>query len=97
MCKNDSMCVGGECVPRCDMEWVEEENCWCKDHTAVCKEGQVCQEMEGECRDVVKCEDPRTVSGWRNMNLHVSEEDFIEDRNYTFYCAEKLFVEDFVR
>ena len=81
------------------MKRVQEEDCWCNDSTAVCEEGQVCEEMDGVCRDVVKCEDPRTGRGWKEMNLVVVEEyeDFIEDTNYTFNCDENMFVEDYVR
>ena len=32
VCKNDSMCVEGECVPRCHpVNLVQKVDCWCKD------------------------------------------------------------------
>ena len=100
VCKNDSMCLGEECVVRCDIkDFGQREKCWCKDHTAVCEAGQVCEEEDGKCRDIVRCQDPQKGRKWKKMNLDGMEdyEDFIEGRNYTFTCAEKFFIEDYVR
>ena len=98
-CRNDSMCVGDRCVVRCDSKkFMQKEDCWCKADTAVCEAGQVCEEEQGVCRDVVLCEDPRTVDDWEEMNLGVEEgiEDFIEDTNYTFSCHSNFYLEDYV-
>ena len=64
----------------------------------MCDAGQACEEKEGVCRDIVRCEDPRTDKMWKDSNLEVADtEDFIEDGNYTFTCANKFFVDDYVR
>ena len=102
VCKNDSMCVEteGECVARCEAEdFVQAEDCWCATHTAVCEAGQVCEEEEEKCRDIVMCKDPRTSPEWEKMNLDGvgDHKEFIEDRNYTFTCADNFFIEDYVR
>ena len=78
---------------------MQQDVCWCKDHTAVCEAGQVCEGEYGKCRDIVRCQDPQKGRKWKKMNLDGMEdyEDFIEGRNYTFTCAEKFFIEDYVR
>ena len=93
------MCVEDRCVVRCNSkDFMQKEDCWCKADTAVCKAGQVCEEEEVRCRDIVKCEDPRTMDDWGAKNLTVAEgiTDFIEDTNYTFTCLKDFYLEDYV-
>ena len=93
------MCVEDRCVVRCDSkDFVQKEECWCTADTAVCAAGQVCEEELEKCRDIVKCEDPRTMDNWEEMNLTVTEgiTDFIEDTNYTFSCLKDFYLEDYV-
>ena len=59
----------------------------------MCKAGQLCQEEEVVCRDVMLCEDPRTMADWEKKYLTVAEgiTDFIEDTNYTFTCLKDFY------
>ena len=96
-CMNNSLCVEGRCVPRCDEDsFIQQEDCWCQANIPVCQAGQVCEEV---FRDVVLCEDTRTREGWEELNQEVEEgiTEFIEDRNYTFSCLNDFYLEDYVR